>query len=140
MRKLLCIIIGLALVGCVSVGRKLDQSKVEQIKKGETSRAQVLQLVGSPEQIMRYGNGQTTFSYHFIRATPKASNFIPIAGAFAGGAKVQNEMLMVTFGTNGIVSDVVSTIGATEADTGFSAASAAGTNDLAPVVNSKRGR
>jgi outer membrane protein assembly factor BamE (lipoprotein component of BamABCDE complex) len=51
--------------GCVSVGRKLDQSAVDRIKKGETTREEVLKSLGSPDQMMRIGNGDVTFHYSF---------------------------------------------------------------------------
>jgi outer membrane protein assembly factor BamE (lipoprotein component of BamABCDE complex) len=113
------IIIGMAVVicGCASVGRKLDESKVDQIKQGVTTRDQVIQLVGSPDQLTRDGAGNITFQYIYAHAQAKGSSFIPIYGAFAGGANVQNQFLTVTF-TNNVVSSLVSTYGANEVNTG----------------------
>ena len=110
-------------VGCASVGRKLDQASVDRIKKGETTREQVLKLIGSPDQMTRDGNGNVTFSYMYLRATAKPATYIPIVGAFAGGANVQNQMVMVTFGSDGIVKDIISTYGATESGMGASSGS-----------------
>ena len=131
---ILPIILAALLCGCVSYGRKIDQAKVEQIRTGETTRAQVLQLIGSPDQITSTGTGVLLFQYAFVRATPKASTFIPVVGAFAGGANVQNEMVMVTF-TNNIVSAITSTCGGNEMGTGANAASGV---DLPTVTNDKR--
>jgi len=44
-------------------------------------------------------------------------------GAFAGGANVQNQMVIVTFGSDSIVKDVISTYGVTESGMGASAGS-----------------
>jgi outer membrane protein assembly factor BamE (lipoprotein component of BamABCDE complex) len=134
MKTILYLLTAALLCGCVSVGRKIDQAKVEQIKTGETSRAQVLQLIGSPDQITSTGNGVVMFRYIFVHATPKASTFIPVVGAFAGGAHVQNEMVMVTF-TNNVVRDIMSSYGGNETGTGANAASTA---DLPAVQTGKR--
>jgi outer membrane protein assembly factor BamE (lipoprotein component of BamABCDE complex) len=136
MKSFLCILAAAALLcGCVSVGRKIDQSKVEQIKPGETTRAQVLQLIGSPDQMTTTG-GTVIFSYMFVRATPKAANYIPIVGAFAGGANVQNESVVVTF-TNNVVSVLASSYGGNEMGNGASAASTA---NLPATTDGKRSK
>lgn len=124
MKALLLVIVSSLLIGCVSVGRKLDPTKVEQIKRGESTRADVLRLVGSPDQVTKM-NDCTTFYYQHIRSTAKASSFIPVVGAFAGGANVENQFLMVTFGPDDKVVNVMSTYGATESGTGLNATPAA---------------
>jgi outer membrane protein assembly factor BamE (lipoprotein component of BamABCDE complex) len=129
--KNICIFTLLVLLaGCASVGRKLDENAVAKIKKGETTRAEVLKSLGSPDQMTRDGEGNVTFQYIYVRATTKPSTFIPVVGAFAGGANVQNQMLMVTFGTNGVVKDLISTYGATESSTGVNTGSKADVQDV----------
>jgi outer membrane protein assembly factor BamE (lipoprotein component of BamABCDE complex) len=123
------------LASCATVGRKLDQASVDKIKKGETTREEVIRLIGSPDQVTRLGNGDTTLTYMYVRATPKPESFIPIVGVFAGGANVQNQMVMVTFGPDGIVKDIISTYGATESGVGASAGSKA---DMQDVEQDKR--
>jgi outer membrane protein assembly factor BamE (lipoprotein component of BamABCDE complex) len=136
MKRILTLALMLGLVaGCASVGRKLDQSAVDRIKKGETTRDEVLKSLGSPDQIIRMGNGDVTFQYMYIRATARPESYIPVVGAFAGGANVQNQMLTVTFGPDGIVKDIISTYGATESGFGASAGSKA---DLKDVETNKR--
>ena len=85
--------------------------------------------------MMRMGSGDVTFQYMYVRATAKPATYIPIVGAFAGGANVQNQMVMVTFGPDGVVKDIISTYGATESGVGASAASGA---DLKDVETNKR--
>lgn len=135
MKKIISIITLSAIIcGCASVGRKLDESKIDQIKQGVTTQQQVLQLVGSPDQMTRDGTGAVTFQYIYAHATTRASSFIPVYGAFAGGANVQNQMLMVTF-TNNVVSSLISTYGANEINTGANAGSQP---SIAPVEDNKR--
>lgn len=118
---LLLLVIATLGTGCATVGRKLDQESVDKIKKGQTTREEVLKLIGAPDQMTRNGNGDVTFNYTYARATTKGASFIPIVGAFAGGVNVQNQMVMVTFGPDGIVKDIVSTYGSTESGVGMSA-------------------
>jgi outer membrane protein assembly factor BamE (lipoprotein component of BamABCDE complex) len=119
----LLLIIGL-LAGCFSMGRKIDQSAADKIEKGKTTKEQVLYLTGSPDQIMRLGNGDTTFTYTYIRSTAKPATFIPFIGAFVGGANVQQQMFSVTFGPDNIVKNLFSTQAATESGMGLNTGSA----------------
>jgi outer membrane protein assembly factor BamE (lipoprotein component of BamABCDE complex) len=111
----------LLFTGCVTTGRKIDQAAAESIKKGETTREQVGQLLGSPELIIRNSNGETVYIYRYTRATAKPSTFIPYIGPFVGGANIQQQMTRITFGPDNIVKDYSITQGATESDMGLSA-------------------
>ena len=52
-RAIVAALLCAALCGCASAGRKIDSAKVDQIKKGETTREQVLKLMGPPNQITK---------------------------------------------------------------------------------------
>jgi len=56
-----------------------------------------------------------------MRATAKPEGFIPFVGPFAGGVNTQNQSVIVVCGPDGVVSDVISTIGASEGGVGLSA-------------------
>ena len=133
-KHLYFVAVAILLAGCVSVGRKIDQSKVAEIKTGQTTRAQVIQLIGSPDQITSMGNGYLMFHYMFVRSTPTAATYVPIVGAFAGGANVQNESLSITF-TNDVVSSLVNSYGGNDMGTGANAAS---TTSLPATTDDKR--
>ena len=121
--------------GCASTGRKIDMSKVDQIKKGETTKQQVIQLLGSPEQMTSDASGNTTFLYLYSRATTKGQTFIPIVGAFAGGANVQSQMVSVIFGPDGKVSNYTQSMSANDMSTGANSASKA---SMPQVEDNKR--
>lgn len=123
------------LVGCATVGRKISQDAVNGIEKGKTTREEVIKLLGSPDQMAKDTNGNITMTYMYVRATTKPISFVPIVGAFAGGANVQNQIVMITIGPDGKVSDVFSTYGATESGYGMSSGSKA---DLKEVETNKR--
>lgn len=115
------ILMGLA--GCASIGRPIDQAAADKIVKGQTTREQVGMMLGSPDRITKLGNGDTMYSYSYTRASAKPASFIPIVGAFAGGANVQHQMIMVTFGPDNIVKNFISSQGGTESDTGLATGS-----------------
>jgi outer membrane protein assembly factor BamE (lipoprotein component of BamABCDE complex) len=116
--------------GCVSTGRKIDQAAADSIKKGETTREQVGQMLGAPEMVTKNSNGDTIYIYHYMRATPKASTFIPYIGPFVGGANVQQQSTRITFGPDNVVKDFSTTQGATESDMGFAAGGKPDTPDV----------
>jgi outer membrane protein assembly factor BamE (lipoprotein component of BamABCDE complex) len=118
------------IIGCFSSGRKIDQSAADKIEKGKTTRDQVVNLLGSPDRITRRGNGDTIFMYNYMRATAKPATFIPIFGPLVGGANVQHQMYMVTFDSNGVVKDILSTYGASEVDQGLATGSKAEMQDV----------
>lgn len=116
-RLVIFVLVCLLLVaGCLSAGRKIDQESVDRIKQGETTKAQVLEWLGSPDRIIRDGRGNETFSYHYVRSTTKPQTFIPIIGPFVGGANVQSQFVSVRFGPNGVVNHLLTSHGATETD------------------------
>lgn len=134
MKNTLIVITTAALLcGCVSYGRKIDQSKVQQIKPGQTTSKQIIGLIGSPDQVTTTGTS-TIFHYVFVRATPKATTYIPVVGAFAGGANVQNESVIIQM-TNNVVSSVTSSYGGNDLGTGANAGSSA---DLPATTEDKR--
>jgi outer membrane protein assembly factor BamE (lipoprotein component of BamABCDE complex) len=122
-------------VGCASVGRKVDPSNVEKIKKGETTKQEVLNLLGSPDRMTRDGNGYITMVYSYARATSKPASFIPIIGPLVGGTNVQTQSVIVFIGPTGVVTNVISTYGTTETDVGLSSGSKA---DIPDVEQDKR--
>jgi outer membrane protein assembly factor BamE (lipoprotein component of BamABCDE complex) len=131
LRKVLSLILLAAfLAGCVSSGRKIDQSAADKIEKGKTTKQEVINLIGSPDRITRTGRGDTIFMYNYMRATAKPATFIPIFGPLVGGANVQHQMYMVTFGSDGVVKDYLSTYGGSEVDHGVTTGSKAEMPDV----------
>ncbi len=134
-RALVLVLLAGLLIGCASTGRKIDQSQVQTITKGETTKEQVVARLGSPDRIMKLGNGDTIFTYGYARVTAKPATFIPIVGAFAGGANTQYQSCAVTFGPDGIVKNITSMQGGTEANMG---ATASGPASMPEVEAGKR--
>lgn len=87
----------LALSACASVGQPIDLGKVQAFEKGETTKTDVRDSLGSPASSGITSDGETFFIYTFARSRVKASTFIPIAGAFMGGANTDVQTLQLWF-------------------------------------------
>jgi outer membrane protein assembly factor BamE (lipoprotein component of BamABCDE complex) len=115
--------------GCMSTGHELDQSKVAQIKKGVTTKPQVRELLGAPEQVAIGDDGIEVWLYTYTRMSSEAQNYIPIVGGFVSGYNTQNQITKVIFTPDGIVKSVFTSYGGDRADANLSAGS---TPDVAP--------
>lgn len=124
---LIGIITLLAVAGCgTTSGTKMESSKVSQIKKGVTTRAELEQLLGPPANVSMMGDGRRMLFYRFSDTQQKtgskllfASGFIPFAGMATGaasvvaagagaatsGSKTRMQMLQVILSKDGIVED-----------------------------------
>jgi len=89
--------------GCVSVGENFNSGKVAQIKKGETTEAELVQWFGPPENRSINSDGNTTLTWNYVESKVKGESFIPYAGAFMGGTRSKHKMLMVSLGSDGKV-------------------------------------
>jgi outer membrane protein assembly factor BamE (lipoprotein component of BamABCDE complex) len=120
MKKIIVLTVALFVIfGCASVGRNLDQSAVDKIQKG-TTKSGVLDLIGIPDNAFYTGNGDVIWSYIYVRAIAKAATGISVEGASAGGVNTQQQSLTITFGSDGVVKNIMSGHGGTEAKTKLS--------------------
>ncbi len=119
------------LAGCASSGRKFDTQAASQIQKGTTTKAQVQQLVGLPQNIGKDSDGNETWTYAYTRATAKGTSFIPIAGAFMGGVDTQDQRFVVKFNPEGVVTFTDLSFGGMSTDMGATAGQAPATPGVA---------
>ena len=92
------------LTACASTGQNFSSDKVTQIKKGETTEAELVQWFGPPENRSLNSEGQATLSWQYGESRVKGESFIPYAGAFMGGQRSKHKSLNVTLGADGKVS------------------------------------
>jgi hypothetical protein len=92
------------LCGCASAGKNFDSRKVQEIKKGETTEADLVQMFGRPAA--RNFNSETgnTLVWVYTTSSVNGATFIPVVGMFAGGATVKHKTLSVTLDHSGKVS------------------------------------
>ena len=96
--------------GCMSSGTNYDQTQVSQIKKGQTTEAQLVQMFGEPTQRMTDGDGNNHLTWTFTEAQANAASYVPVVGLFAGGTNGTTKSLFVTT-KNGVVTDYRSSTG-----------------------------
>ena len=93
----------LLVAGCASSGRKMDMSKMQDIRKGETTRAELTQWFGSPQYVGLDAEGRSTAQWMYVHVANQGQNFIPVVGAFTMGFDQQMQQLIVTFDENNVV-------------------------------------
>lgn len=94
-----------ALGGCMSSGHKMDQSRVDQIQKGVTTRAEVEANLGAPDGVAIMPDGGRMLMYNYYEAKSQARNFIPVVGMFGSGADTRRQTLQIVVGPNNVVRD-----------------------------------
>ena len=103
MKSLLNLCLGLAaamlIAGCVSAGRDFDTSKVSQIKKGETTEADLTGWFGKPTNRSVTSEGRTILNWAHYK-----SHLSPTGN-------VQSKTLTVMLGSDGKVANFTSSGG-----------------------------
>jgi outer membrane protein assembly factor BamE (lipoprotein component of BamABCDE complex) len=109
MKRFLILAIAVLLGACASAGsmqlkEESGTTVATKIFEGKTTRGEVQSMYGQPSQTTFTDAGNEIWTYRYAYATPKAMNFVPIVGIFAGGADVQSKELVVMFDKNNVVS------------------------------------
>lgn len=123
MRYLLILITVLSLSACMSMGKKVDQEKVSQFVKGKTTYTEVVQQLGKPTQSTINSDGSRTAMYIYIQSQANAATFIPIVGAFMGGAESENTTVTLNFDKRSILTNYSASEGGSSMGTGIASGS-----------------
>jgi hypothetical protein len=90
----------------VSSGVQVPAAATQGFEKGRTTMAEVQAKLGAPTVRTSNGAGGTIFVYSGVTATTRAATFLPIVGAFAGGADTRMTSVTLTFDPHGVLTDV----------------------------------
>ena len=85
------------LLGCMSTGTKVDQSKAATLQPGVTTYAQTVALLGKPNTVTIDSSGNKSLTYIYAQAQASALSFVPIVGLFARGASTESSAFTATF-------------------------------------------
>ena len=121
MKKIGIILVVALLTACASYGTKINSDYVSKIKKGETTEKEIVANLGNPMSVGLGPDGQKFLMYMHTYSQAKAATFIPIVGAFAGGADTSTQMLQLWVDANGVVTNFAYTDSQSEMGMGISA-------------------
>ncbi len=119
MRYVFVIIALLALTSCMSMGTKVDQDKLARFEKGKTTYTEVIQQLGKPTQSTINSDGSRMVVYTYMQSQMRAANFIPIVGAFTGGADTENTSVTLNFDKDSVLTNYSATQGSSSMGTGL---------------------
>lgn len=95
--KLLMAATVFVLAGCAASGVKVSDAQVATLKKGETTKADVLRAFGPPTTQTRVSDGTSMVIYSHFEVAVRPATFIPIVGAFAGGSDTRSNTVLLRF-------------------------------------------
>lgn len=132
MRRLIAMAAALMLAGCAATGVNVTDDQVTQLKKGETTKAEVLAAFGQPTMQMRLGDGTSMLTYTYAEYRTRPATFIPFVGAFVGGGDSRSNSVSLRFDASDKLIDTTSM--ASAYGTGLGAAA----GQIAPVEQQPR--
>ncbi len=83
-----------------------DQSKVDQIKPGQTTKDQVRQILGQPTNTQFSDNNEEVWFYQYTATSVKPQSYIPVVGIFAAGADTSSSNVTIRYRPDGIVKNI----------------------------------
>lgn len=101
-RIVLPVLTALVLSACASTGVQVSEAAATQFKEGVSTEQDIVSKLGPPTQTTTSG-GRKTLVYAGAQSQAKAATFIPIVGAFAGGADVKSSSAVYIIGPNGVL-------------------------------------
>jgi len=108
MRNLIFSLCALALAGCVASGVKVDEKQLSGFQKGKTTYSDVIAQLGTPTSSTLRSDGVRTVAYSYVQAQARPESFIPIVGAFAGGADSRASFVVLVFDADGVLTSFTS--------------------------------
>jgi outer membrane protein assembly factor BamE (lipoprotein component of BamABCDE complex) len=111
----------LLLAGCAATGVQVKPEQLSKFERGKTTYQEVVASLGKPNFTSMTADGARTATYFYAESSVQAATFIPIVGAFAGGADTRSNSVMMTFDRHGVLQNYTSSEGAMGTGTGFSA-------------------
>jgi len=107
MRTVLFMAVILALGGCTSSGTKIEAVQLEQVRKGQTTVADIVRRFGRPNFLSKNWDGTQTAAYANADGRSDAAALLPLMGAVAGGSGTDS--VIFYFDASGILTDYKTT-------------------------------
>jgi hypothetical protein len=84
MKRFLIPTLLLFLAGCATSGAHVDQDKLASLKPGITTIAEIENILGKPQSVLRHADGSTTLGYGFSSVQTDGKSMVPVLGYFIG--------------------------------------------------------
>lgn len=117
--------LAIALSACASSGVKVTEDQTSGFTPGQTTRQEVISRLGKPTMQTRLSDGTRLVQYTYAESSVRASTFIPIVGAFVGGADTNMSNVQIRFDNQDRLIDMSHSEGEMGSGTGFAAGSPA---------------
>ncbi len=109
-KKILSTLITLFLIsGCAGktghqfLAKMSNEEISSKLVKNKTSKAEVTEMFGDPEDIEMGVNEEETWLYKYTRSEAKGVNFVPVVSSFYGGTNDNIRKLKIKFNGCGLV-------------------------------------
>jgi len=108
-KKIIALIMCLLVTGCGAktghqfLAKMSNQEVANKLVANKTSKAEVREMFGDPEDIDMIDNGGETWLYKYIRSESKGINYVPIASSFYGGTNDSIKKLKIKFNDCGVI-------------------------------------
>ena len=81
--------------------KSITQAKIDQIRVGQTTEADLVQMFGPPTT--KYLGLSRIISLDWFRSVPAAGTYVPFIGELVGGLRVEAQQLSVVLNSEGKV-------------------------------------
>lgn len=95
----------LTLTARASAGTRVSQEQVDKFERGKTTYTEVVAALGRPNANTMSADGNRIAVYSHSQAAARPETFIPIVGAFVGGADAQASTVLFRFNREGVLVD-----------------------------------
>ena len=100
--------VAVLLGGCATYqsGNDFNESQIDEIEQGQTTKADIEQWFGSPTGTgTQYIDGENMehYTYSYSEGGATAESYIPFVGAFLGGVEAESKTLHVYFNEEDVV-------------------------------------
>jgi outer membrane protein assembly factor BamE (lipoprotein component of BamABCDE complex) len=126
MRSLFALAFAILLSGCATVGKDFDAQKADQIVEGQTTKSEVIALLGKPSMtgtstggLSVEGDYSTYAVYSFAKSQARPETFIPFVGMLVGGVDSESKSLTVFYNEHDVVTATSSNQSSQGANTGL---------------------
>jgi outer membrane protein assembly factor BamE (lipoprotein component of BamABCDE complex) len=95
----------LALSGCAGSGTKIDAAQLDEVRRGQTTVADIVRRFGRPNFFSKNWDGTQTAAYAHSDGRSDAGTLLPLMGAVVAGAEAGVDSVIFNFDANGVLTD-----------------------------------